>query len=416
MAHYSFRLPDVGEGTAEAEIGEWRVNVGDRVEEEQPLVDMMTDKATVELTSPVSGMVLSLAGKAGEKAAVGSVLVTFETADEKPALPAQMAPPMATAQSAAPVAELEAPVAAVEMSAAAAVPAPRRAIAAPAVRRRAASLDVELHRVHGSGAEGRVTHADLDAYLIAHSSSAHAGAIAAEPVQHSDFSETAVTGLRRQIAERMQLAKRQIPHFSYMEEVDVTELDALRGSLNAAVNAGRPRLTLLPFLMRALVQALSEYPQINATYDDERGIVRQYRAVHMGIATHTARGLMVTVVRDAQSRDVWNSAAEIGRLAAKAKEGKATREELTGSTMTVTSLGPLGGLVTTPIINRPEVAIVGPNRIVERPVMHDGQVVGRRMMNLSSSFDHRIIDGTYAAEFIQRVRSLLEHPATLFIR
>lgn len=424
MAQFSFKLPDVGEGTAEAEIAEWRVNVGDRVEEDQPLVDMTTDKATVELTSPVRGIVLSIAGKAGEKAAVGSVLVTFDTAEDGSAQAAQTPSTEAAAPVSTAIAEqLEqspepARVASIADAPGAQAAARGRASAAPAVRRRAASLDIALPSVSGSGPEGRVTHADLDAYLVANSSGASVGVAAApvDTVQQADFTEIAVTGLRRQIAERMQMAKRQIPHFSYVEEVDVTELEELRASLNSAVATGRPKLTLLPFLMRALVQARGDYPQINATYDDEKGVVRQYPAMHIGIATQTPRGLMVTVVRDAQARDVWSSATEVARLAVKARDGKATREELTGSTITITSLGTLGGVTTTPIINRPEVAIVGPNRIVERPVVRDGQVVARKMMNLSSSFDHRIIDGVYAAEFIQRVRSLLEYPATLFIR
>lgn len=415
MAQFTFKLPDIGEGTAEAEIAEWRVKVGDAVEEDQPLVDMMTDKATVELTSPVRGRVLSLAGPAGGKAAVGSVLVTFELAEEKVAL--VVGPTLAAAPKSVdgePPAGVAAP-AQVSSSSTETV-ARSRVRAAPAVRRRAMDLGVELRLVSGSGTEGRVTHADLDRHVTGADTRNVAHPAVSEVIRYGEFSEVAIAGLRRQIAERMQLAKRQIPHFSYIEEVDVSALEDLRRSLNAGAVEGRPKLTLLPFLMRALTQALVDYPQLNATYDDERGVLRQFTPVHMGIATHTPRGLMVVVVRDAQSRDVWNSATEIARLATRARDGKATREELTGSTITITSLGALGGVATTPIINRPEVAIVGPNRIVERPVVIDTHVVARKMMHLSSSFDHRIVDGTYAAQFIQRVRELLEHPATLFIR
>jgi 2-oxoisovalerate dehydrogenase E2 component (dihydrolipoyl transacylase) len=421
MGQYSFKLPDIGEGTAEAEIATWRVKVGDRVAEDQPLVDMMTDKATVELTSPVAGVVQSVAAAAGQKAAVGSVLVVLETEGGEALPPSsvkvQSAParaqPQASVMSSATDAR-QAVAAAVVRPALAAVRS-ARAAAPPAVRRRAEELGVKLQFVEGSGPAGRISHADLDAYL-ANKSAAPAGAAARmEYARRSGVEEIPVIGLRRQIAERMQLAKRQIPHFSYVDEVDVTELEELRAHLNASRSADQPKLTVLPFIMRAMVRVLLEFPQINATYDDEAGVVRRHAPVHMGIATQTPKGLMVTVVRHAEVRDLWNSAAEVARLASAAREGKATREDLTGSTITLTSLGPLGGLVTTPVINRPEVAIVGPNKIVERAVVRAGQVAVRKVMNLSSSFDHRVVDGMDAAEFIQRIRTVLEHPATLFI-
>lgn len=429
MGQYSFKLPDVGEGTAEAEIADWRVKVGDRVEEDQPLVDVMTDKATVELTSPVAGVVRSIAGKPGHMAAVGSVLVVLDTeggegaaAPEAPAAPpAAPAPqPKAAAAPAAPPPPKPQPAAASEQAAPAAPAVTStaairtRAAASPAVRRRAEELGIKLQFVPGSGPAGRVSHADLDAYLANEPAASSAGT-SARYAKRSGVEDVPVIGLRRQIAERMQLAKRQIPHFSYVEEVDVTELEKLRAHLNATKTPEQPKLTVLPFIMRALVRLLPEFPQMNATYDDEANIVHRHSPVHLGIATQTPRGLMVAVVRHAEARDLWDSANEVSRLAKAAREGKATREELTGSTITLTSLGPLGGIVTTPVINRPEVAIIGPNKIVERMMVRDGQGVVRKMMNLSSSFDHRVVDGSDAAEFIQRMRALLEHPATLFI-
>jgi 2-oxoisovalerate dehydrogenase E2 component (dihydrolipoyl transacylase) len=224
-----------------------------------------------------------------------------------------------------------------------------------------------------------------------------------------------VIGLRRRIALQMQEAKRRIPHFSYVEECDVTEVEALRATLNAREGATRGHLTLLPLLVRALVLALREFPQINARFDDEAGVLTRHGAVHLGVATQTPHGLLVPVLRHAEALDLWSIAAEVARLAESARAGHSTRAELSGSTITVTSLGPLGGIVTTPIINRPEVAIVGVNRIVERPVVRGGQVVVRRTMNLSSSFDHRVIDGSDAAAFVQAARARLEQPALLFV-
>ncbi|GFE86502.1 dihydrolipoamide acetyltransferase family protein [Steroidobacter agaridevorans] len=493
MGQYSFKLPDVGEGTAEAEIAEWRVKVGDRVEEDQPLVDMMTDKATVELTSPVAGIVQSIAGKAGEKAAVGSVLVVLETAGgasadqhkqtaavEQPvAVAAQAASeqrrtgtgPLTLASGAAHALARSADSGSGASSGAgvsagstrsasrsadsgvrAAAGASRsgdasayavsgfsrahdagtqprrgeRPAASPAVRRRAEELGIKLQFVRGTGPTGRILHADLDAYLAEEGTSGPSRIGHAEPAQsggnHYLYTKLAggedipVIGLRRQIAERMQAAKRHIPHFTYVEEVDVTELEELRAHLNATRAKDQPKLTLLPFLMRALVRVLREFPQMNATYDDEAGVIHRSAPVHIGMAVQTTRGLLVAVIKHAESRDLWDCATEVGQLATVTRDGKASREQLTGSTITITSLGPLGGVSATPVINRPEVAIIGPNKIVERPVVRDGQIVIRKMMNLSSSFDHRVIDGAEAAEFIQRLRAVLEQPATIFVR
>lgn len=465
MGQYSFKLPDVGEGTAEAEIAEWRVKVGDRVEEDQPLVDMMTDKATVELTSPVAGIVQSIAGKAGEKAAVGSVLVVLETAGgassadqnkQTAVAPHPAAQPAAVAAATQAVAEprrtgmvaLATTASKANGAAQAAVGASRsddssgfsraheagtqprrgeRPAASPAVRRRAEELGIKLQFVRGTGPTGRILHTDLDAWLanesgtggpsrIGHAESAQGGGNHYLYSKLSGGEDIPVIGLRRQIAERMQAAKRHIPHFTYVEEVDVTELEELRAHLNATRAKDQPKLTLLPFLMRALVRVLREFPQMNATYDDEAGVIHRSAPVHIGMAVQTLRGLLVAVIKHAESRDLWDCASEVGELATVTREGKASREQLTGSTITITSLGPLGGVSATPVINRPEVAIIGPNKIVERPVVRDGQIVIRKMMNLSSSFDHRVIDGADAAEFIQRLRSVLEQPATIFVR
>jgi 2-oxoisovalerate dehydrogenase E2 component (dihydrolipoyl transacylase) len=387
MARYVFRLPDVGEGIAEAEIVEWRVAVGDTVEEEQPLVDVMTDKATVELTSPVAGVVLERGGEEGQELAVGEALVVLETEGAAPAEAAAKRAPAKT-KAAAP--------------AAAAQPAAAKPLASPATRRRAKEAGVDLASVEGSGPEGRVLDADL------------AAAKSPTLARREGVTEVKVIGLRRRIAERMMDSYRRIPHYAYVEDVDVTELEALRAHLNASRPDGR--LSLPPFIITALVRVLADFPQINATYDDEAGVVHRHGPVHMGVAVQTDDGLMVPVVRHAEARDLWDLAAEIGRLAAAARDGKASREELTGSTITLTSLGALGGIATTPIINAPEVAIVGPNKIVERPVVRDGQVQVRKIMNISSSFDHRVVDGYDAAAFIQAVKARLEHPALLFMR
>jgi 2-oxoisovalerate dehydrogenase E2 component (dihydrolipoyl transacylase) len=439
VGQYGFKLPDIGEGTAEAEIVEWHVKDGDIVEEDQPLVDMMTEKATVELTSPVAGKVLVLHGGVGEKAAVGSVIVTFEAegagSDSPPPAPAKaektsVSTPAplgaASVEKAAPKKPDAPSPSALQTAKPNASPSSKPAgkarppgespTASPAVRRRADELGVKLQYLRGSGPEGRIMHADLDALIADDSSALNFGPSKAGYAARSGAEDIPVIGMRRQIAERMQLSKRHIPHFAYVEEVDVTELEKLRQHLNSVKTAEQPKLTLLPFIVRALVNVLPDYPQINATYDDEAGVVHQHAPVHVGIAAQTPKGLMVPVVRNAEARDPWDVATEIARLATAAREGKATRDELTGGTITVTSLGPLGGVVTTPIINRPEVAIVGPNKITDRLVLQNGQVVTRKMMNLSSSFDHRVVDGYAAAEFIQKIKAMLEHPATLFLQ
>jgi len=405
MGRYLFKLPDVGEGIAEAEIVTWHVQPGDTIAEDQPLVDVMTDKATVEITSPVAGRVVSLDGVVGEPAAVGAVIAVLEVE----AAAAEAGESVATAP---PTEKPPAPARGPSSK-----PAPKKAAttmgrrpgAAPAVRRRAAELGISLESIAGTGEDSRVTHQDLDAHLVGRT-----GRLAAAPAG-DDVQEVKVTGLRRRIAENVAEAKRRIPHFSYVEEVDVTELEALRARLSADAGAEAPRLTPLPFFARALVRAVADFPQMNALYDDEAGVVRRYAAVHLGVATQTAAGLLAPVVRHAEALDLWALAREIARLAQAARAGKAKREELSGSTITLTSLGALGGVATTPIINRPEVAILGPNRILARPVVVEGRIEVRQVMNLSSSFDHRVIDGYEAAAFVQRVKALLETPALLFV-
>ena len=419
MAEYIFRTPDVGEGVAEVEIVAWHVKPGETVAEDQPLVDLMTDKATVEIASPTDGRLVSAAGEPGVKIAVGSVLAVLEVGAE--AADASPAPTPAAVETPAPgrSAPAEPAPAALAIAPAPAVApppiartSPARPLASPAVRRRALEHGVRLQFVPGAGPAGRITQEDLDRYVAAGEQALAPPSGA--PAPRSGFEDVKVIGLRRQIAERMSEAKRRIPHFSYIEEIDVTELERLRAQLNTE-HADRPRLTLLPFLIRAVTRTLPRYPQINATYDDDAGVVRRHGPVHLGLATQTPTGLVVPVLRHAEALDLWASAAEIARLAAAARGGKATRDELSGSTITLTSLGPLGGLATTPVINRPEVAILGPNRIVERPVVVDGAVVVRKMMNLSSSFDHRVVDGWDAAEFVQAIKRLLETPALLFV-
>ena len=401
MGRYTFKLPDVGEGTAEAEVVAWHVAVGDLIEEDAPLVDVMTDKATVEITSPARGKVLSLGAEPGEMATVGAPLVELETEDEEAE---EFADKVAEVlPGTAPTAQEPVPAAPEHR------PSTPGAEASPAVRSRAEKLGIDLGGVRGSGPRGRITHEDLDAVLTGGGLVARAPAGAARQDE-----QVKVIGLRRRIAEKMAEAKRRIPHFGYVEEVDVTELEALRRQLNHD-HPDRPRLTLLPFLMRAVVKAAAEFPQINARYDDEAGVVTRSGAVHIGIAVQTESGLVVPVVRDAERRDLWGSASELARLATAARGGTAAREELSGSTITITSLGPLGGVSHFPVINHPEVAILGPNKIIERPVVRHGQVVVRQMMNISSAFDHRVVDGQEAAEFIQRIRGLLEQPATLFV-
>ncbi len=442
MGVHVIRMPDIGEGIAEVELVAWRVQPGDTVEEDQILADVMTDKATVEIPSPVVGKVLSLGGTVGEQMPVGAELIRLEVEGAGNVKDApRAAPPTATAMSAAtespsPSPRSPAPAPAVlaaqrePVAQAAAVKTPTRApartqpaalrpagekpIASPAVRRRAMDLGIELQYVHGSGPAGRIVQDDLDVYLASRGQPMQGRGGAAYAERHEEEA-IPVIGLRRKIAQKMQEAKRRIPHFSYVEEIDVTELEELRAKLNTRYAAERGKLTLLPMLARAVVLAVRDFPQMNARFDDDAGVVTQYGAVHLGIAAQTDAGLMVPVVRHAEAHDLWACAAEIGRLAEAARTGKASREELSGSTITISSLGPLGGLVTTPVINHPEVAIIGVNRIVLRPMMRQGAVVARQMMNLSSSFDHRVVDGMNAAEFVQAIRALLESPALLFV-
>ncbi|MCA0249638.1 MAG: 2-oxo acid dehydrogenase subunit E2 [Proteobacteria bacterium] len=427
------KLPDVGEGVAEAEVVEWHVAVGQSVLEDQILAAVMTDKATVEIPSPVAGTVVALGAEVGGVLAVGAELVRLEVAGEGNAevaaapREAAAAPPPAQPLAAAPAPKLPVPPPAspppspAAESAVASLPTSRapmgpprppgeKPIASPAIRRRARDAGVDLRQVRGTGPAGRIGHDDLDAYLRVGSTSARAVRSA-----NTDVTTVKVVGLRRRIAQKMAEAKRRVAHFSYVEEIDVTALEELRASLNTEYRRDRPRLTLMPFLMQALVKAVADFPEMNALYDDEAETIERHGGVHIGIATQTPSGLMVPVVRHCESLDLWECAAEVQRLAEAAREGRATRTELAGSTTTITSLGALGGIVTTPVVNRPEVAIIGVNRQVVRPVWQGAQFVPRTMMNLSSSFDHRVIDGYVAARFVQRIKSLLETPATLFL-
>jgi 2-oxoisovalerate dehydrogenase E2 component (dihydrolipoyl transacylase) len=400
------RMPDLGEGIAEVELVAWHVQPGDTVAEDQVLAEAMTDKATVEIPSPVAGKVLALGGEVGQMLAVGSELIRLELEGEAQSPVAHKAPPAPAAQASPPRGTAPArPV------------AQKRPIASPAARARAWELGIDLADVAASGTAGRVMQADLDAHLAR---GARRGPPPTVPTPRAAPApgathEVKVVGLRRKIAQRMQESKRRIPHFTYVEEVDVSELEALRAALNAKWSAQRGHLTPLAFLIQATVLAVHEFPQVNARFDDEAGALTRHEAVHVGVATQTDAGLMVPVLRDAQARGLWANAAEAVRLADAARGGKVVRDELIGSTITITSLGRLGGIMSTPVINYPEVAIVGVNRIAMRPVIRDGAVVARQLMNLSSSFDHRVVDGAVAAAFVQCLRGYLEHPATLFI-
>jgi 2-oxoisovalerate dehydrogenase E2 component (dihydrolipoyl transacylase) len=426
MAEHTVKLPDVGEGVAEAELVEWHVKLGDLVREDQPLADVMTDKATVEIPSPVDGEVVWLGGEIGETVQVGAALVRVRTgaegdaaAEAKVAAPAAEPVQVTTAPEPAPEPVNTAPIPAPARAAPKPAPAPAAAprarpaggkpIASPAVRLAAREAGIDLRQVAGSGPAGRITRDDLAAF----SASGGAGARGGGRVRRSEITEVKVVGLRRRIAEKMALAKQRIPHITIVEEVDVTALEELRAALNRETKAGK--LTVLPFLMRAMVKAIAEQPQLNALYDDDAGIVRQHAGVHIGIATQTPAGLIVPVVKHAEALSLWEAGAEVARLAERARDGTATREELSGSTITVTSLGPLGAIATTPVINYPEVAIVGVNRMAVRPHWDGTSFVPRKMMNLSSSFDHRVIDGWDAAVFVQRLKSLLETPALMFV-
>jgi len=435
--NYVFKLPDVGEGTAEAELVGWHVKIGDAVEEDQIIADIMTDKATVEITSPVAGTVVALYGEAGQPVPVGGPLVSFAVegrgnvaapvaSPKTSQKPAENSTTESAMISTTPKTISTTPTTATKTSTtmlAKSAPAltgraaGERPLASPAVRNRARDLGMDLTFVPGSGPAGRITHEDLDGFIArggAQSVSAPSGG-GSTFARAEGATEVRIIGLRRKIAEKMAESVRRIPHITYVEEIDVTALEELRAHLNATKGKDQPKLNLLPFIARAIVVALRDQPQINAHYDDEGGVLTQHAPVHLGIAAQTPNGLMVPVVRHAEARDAWDTALEIARVSGAAKDGSAKREELSGSTITITSLGTLGGLVHTPIINHPEVAIVGPNKIAERVVVRDGQMVVRKMMNLSSSFDHRIVDGHDAAVFVQRIKGLLEQPATLWM-
>ncbi len=446
MARFTFNLPDIGEGIAEAEIVDWHVKVGDRVEEDDRLADMMTDKATVEMESPVAGKVVEVAGETGDTIAIGSMLVVIETEGEVPedvqgaedaapapkadeveerievetsdasdaddAIAAEKPSPLQGRGRSGEAAEGVGDVSGVPHSPALSPEGEReKVLASPAVRARAKDLGIDLAEVRPAE-DGRIRHADLDAFL---SYNAGSGFSAAGRVRADE--QIKVIGLRKRIAQNMAESKRHIPHFSYVEECDVTELERLRADLNA--NRGsKPKLTMLPLLIAAICRTLPGFPMINARYDDEAGMVTRHGAVHLGMATQTDKGLMVPVIRDAQAKNLWQLAREIGRLAEAARDGSAKSEELSGSTLTLTSLGPLGGVATTPVINRPEVAIIGPNRIIERPMfVPDGmggeRIEKRKLMNVSISCDHRVVDGYDAASFVQALKKLLETPVLL---
>ncbi len=414
MSEYIFKLPDLGEGTVESEIGEWYINIGDQVTEEDVVGIMMTDKAAIELSSPISGKVVKLAGEPGDIVAVGAPLVVFETDAAAPEKPAKAKPPSAgNGSDGADGKPVEATVPAEPRAEAEDSLMRSRVMTSPAIRRMAKETGVDLALIAGSGPGGRISRKDFDQFL---KRQAFAGTpIPAQPVAPTT-SEVKVIGLRRIIAERMSAAKREIPHFSYVEEVDITEVEAVRKHLNSKKNDPSERLTLLPFLGLALVRALREFPQCNTTYDKERNVLLRHDAVHLGVATQTPDGLKVPVVRHAEVRSIDDLASEIRRVSNAARDNSAKKNELSGSTITITSLGKLGGIVSTPVINLPEVAIIGVNRAMERPVVINGQIAVRLMMNLSSSFDHRFVDGYDAAAMIQRIKDMLEHPATIFLQ
>lgn len=438
MGEYVIKLPDVGEGVAEAELVEWSVKVGDLVREDTVLAAVMTDKATVEIPSPVDGEILWLGAEIGDTVAIGSPIVRLKVAGEGNVTAAADAKPAAAGKAEEPAkAELakEAPAEVVRKEAVEPKPSPAPAaansalrpsastggaprpegekpLASPAVRFRAREAGIDLRQVAGSGPAGRIGHEDIDAFLSR-------GPQTARPAsglsRNESVEEIKVIGLRRKIAEKMKLAKSRIPHITYVEEVDVTALEDLRAALNKEKRADRPKLTLLPFLMRAMVKAIGEQPLLNSLFDDEAGVIHQHGGINIGIAAQTANGLVVPVVKHAEARDLWDCGAEVNRLAEAAKNGTATRDELSGSTITITSLGAMGGVVTTPVINHPEVAIIGVNKMMVRPMWDGTQFVPRKMMNLSSSFDHRIVDGWDAAVFVQRIKALLETPALIFV-
>ena len=436
MAEHVIRLPDVGEGIAEAELVEWHVKVGDLVRADTTLAAVMTDKATVEIPSPVDGEITWLGAAIGDKVAVGSDLVRLKIPGERDAASAAQPQPRSAAAEAAKPAPVARPRVADSEDrgttpAMSPMPAPRpaqpaeprpalrataradavRPVASPAVRLRAREAGIDLRQVPGTGPAGRITHDDLDAFADRGTRVMRSHALQPK----SAVEDVKVIGLRRRIAERMAVAHARIPHITYVEEVDVTALEELRETLNRRKRKEQPRLTLLPFLMRAMVSAIAKQPRLNALFDDEAGVIHQHAGVHIGVAAQTPAGLLVPVVRHVETLDLWDCAAEVARLAEAARTGTATREELSGSTITITSLGAMGGVVSTPIINHPEVAIVGVNKIMMRPVWNGSGFIPRKMMNLSSSFDHRVIDGWDAATFVQHIKALLETPALIFV-
>jgi 2-oxoisovalerate dehydrogenase E2 component (dihydrolipoyl transacylase) len=426
MGTYQFKLPDIGEGIAEAEIVAWHVKVGDTVEEDQQLADMMTDKATVEMESPVAGTVTKLAGEVGDQIAIGSVLVEIETAgdapieapteettDEQPLADGMSEPTPAQAEEIPVTATADSPTAP-KAQAAATEPRPEpetaaankaHVLASPAVRARARDLGIDLGQVKTAG--DRIRHADLDSYLLY-----NGGSVSARGSAPRADETIKVVGLRRKIAENMQEAKRRIPHFTLVEEFDVTDLEDTRAMMNRD-RGQNPKLTLLPFLITAMGKALPEWPMLNATFDDDAGIITRVGALNLGMATQTPNGLMVPVIRDAQAKNVWQLASEIVRLAEAARTGKASREELSGSSITLSSLGPMGGITSTPVINRPEVAIIAVNKVEEKVVVIDGELEVRKRMNLSLSCDHRVVDGWDAASFMQALKGYIEAPLRL---
>jgi 2-oxoisovalerate dehydrogenase E2 component (dihydrolipoyl transacylase) len=437
MGVRSIRMPDVGEGVAEAEIVEWAVKVGDLVKEDQVVAAVMTDKATVEIPTPVAGSVLALGGAVGDVLAVGAELFRIDAPGlpdslppaapkSRPAQKDAAPPPRVRPESSEPAPELRVeappriaperdfppPSRAPQPQPAPPRPSGEKPLASPAVRLKAREAGVDLRFVRGSGPAGRITHDDLDVYIARPPEAPSKGPVRAP---NHGVETIKVVGMRRRIAQNMAESARRVAHFSYIEETDVTALEELRASLNAHATEARPKLTLLPFLMLAIVKAVGDFPQVNAHYDDDNDVIQRFGAVHLGVATQTPNGLMVPVVRHAETLSLYQCAREMRRVSEAARQGVAARDELTGSTITLTSLGALGGVATTPVVNRPEVAIVGVNRMIIKPVWRDGGFVPRKTMNLSSSFDHRVVDGYDAATFIQRLRALIEAPATIFI-
>ena len=426
MGTYAFKLPDIGEGVVEGEVVEWMVSVGDVVKEDDPILSVMTDKATVEIPSPVDGKVTKIIGEPGDILPVGEVCIEFEvdgagnasaSAEEAEPKPEPVAEPTPAKEEVKPEPVVEKAPEPVAAAAPVARAAGTKALASPAVRQRAREANIDLQIVAGSGPGGRISHADLDRHIAggASGASSFAPVGATTKTKLTGTEDVKVIGLRRKIADSMMSSYSTIAHFSYFEEVDITALEELRQHLNSTRPEGAPKLTYLPFIMQALVKALKESPECNALYDDEANVVTRHQAIHLGIATQTDRGLYVPVVKHVEAMDIWQSASEMVRVTSATREGKASADELSGSTFTITSLGRLGGLGATPIINKPEVGILGVHNAKERAVVRNGQIVVRRMMNLSSSWDHRVVDGHDGATLVQKVKTLLENPATIFM-